>query len=294
VKERIAGHLTDPTFTRRQLFAGALCAGLGLVALRSDEKVQPTQVFTPSPVLLSTWVWHPARAHSLLHEARRIGIARLLVWVPPGIADDAEAFASLTQLVNDARQLNVSVDALGGDPSWAGRPELAGAWAQEVKALGLAERLHLDIEPTFVGLSAADQHALARGLLTALELVGEVGLPLDVDVPMQFAEIGMSASSTLLQDVMRRCDGITVMAYRARAAAVLTAAQPSIAQAAASGTPVWVGVNLADPGEDLPTTVLTYDGGDVAVEVQNLIDGVTGMPEIAGVALHDSRFLAMV
>jgi hypothetical protein len=163
-----------------------------------------------------------------------------------------------------------------------------------MKSLGLAARLHLDIEPNFVGLPSGDQHALARGFLTALDLAGEVGLPLDVDVPMQFASMKHSESSTLLQEVLRRCDAITVMAYRARAEDVLTAAQPTISQAAANGTLVWLGVNIADPGQDDAGTVLTYAGGDAGAEVRKLTESLRGIPTVAGIALHDSRFLAMI
>ncbi|MGY1822031.1 hypothetical protein [Geodermatophilus sp. SYSU D00079] len=84
------------------------------------------------------------------------------------------------------------------------------------------------------------------------------------------------------------------MAYRSRAAAVMSAADRAVELAAEKRVPAWIGVNLVDPGNDSPSTVLAHDGGDPAVELAALEKLVAMHSATVGLAIHDARHLGMV
>ncbi|HMO12329.1 MAG TPA: hypothetical protein PKB06_12700, partial [Actinotalea sp.] len=93
------------------------------------------------------WVWQPVPVDQLVQVARDHRVVRLLVWTPPGFSEDASLSSWLERLDAAAAEHGIALDALGGDPVWAQRPWLAGAWAAEVVASGRFDHLHLDVEP---------------------------------------------------------------------------------------------------------------------------------------------------
>ncbi|MDR3068551.1 MAG: hypothetical protein LBU50_03515, partial [Cellulomonas sp.] len=86
----------------------------------------------PDRLANAVWVWEYSEPRRLVEVADDLAAGRLLVWVSPGFSADAETLDYLDRLRKQAAGSHIAVDALGGDPQWALRPELADAWAAEV------------------------------------------------------------------------------------------------------------------------------------------------------------------
>jgi hypothetical protein len=244
------------------------------------------------PISAELWVWTFADATSLVQRAQQSGLSVLLVWVSPGFSTNAPTLAGLRILVADARRTGLAVHALGGDPSWAVHPQRAAAWAQEAASSGLFTGLHLDIEPNSLPSWASAQAALSRGLLQALDQAREPGMVLEADIPAWYHTVSVDGLP-LDQAVLARVDGIAIMAYRNTAAGVLNLAGPEVVDAGRAGRYAYIGINIAAPG---PDGALTSYLGKPAAALQSDVAAITAQaliwPAYAGIAVHDSTFLA--
>jgi hypothetical protein len=206
------------------------------------------------PQQTSMWVWHWRSASALLATASKHSVTRLLVWAGPGFTADATQLRNLRQLRQLAHAAGIQLDALGGDPSWVDHPEVARAWAEEVKRSGVFDRLHVDVEPHARADWDAERGRLSRSLVSLLALVRVVGLPVDVDIPAWYDQVRMPGGSSLAQAVLGTVASVTIMAYADSAQGVVGAAAPEMALAAKAHKPAWIGINTAAPGSDPPST----------------------------------------
>lgn len=241
------------------------------------------------------WVWHPTPVGGLVQLAERYGLTRLFVWVSPGFTKNRTTTAWLQRLGVAAQARGVALDALCGDPVWAQRPALAGAWAAEVQRWGRFERLHLDVEPHALPQWSANPASLVAGLVAAVETARAAGggRAVDVDVPTWYHTITMADGRAADVAVLDVADSVTLMAYQDTIDKILTGVGPQMATAEALGRPVFIGINFAEPVNDAPTSSLW---GQSHATQRNVISEITSnaatFPACTGIALHEATSLA--
>ncbi len=266
-----------------------IVAGL-IGCLASSSPVPPTRHQLVQPAI---WVWHWGAPQPLLALARLHGVKRLFVSVPPGFSRNPTELASLTNLRTLATHQGVHLDALSGDPSWAEQPERAGAWAREVTATGLFDRLHVDIEPQALPHWQSDQRRLTRGLLSAIDQIRAAGLPVEADIPYWYWRIPTDDGIPLDVAILRRITGITIMAYQDTATKVLAFSTKELAHTAQLGKYARIGVNIGPHGGDAPSSSFW---GQPSATIQNDAAEISrsgaSWTSFAGIAWHDSESLA--
>ncbi|MEO5832622.1 MAG: hypothetical protein ABJA16_02225 [Nakamurella sp.] len=241
-------------------------------------------LLTPTTTL---WVWRPADPDRLLSVARTYRVGRLLIWVSPGFSSDRAEMIRLTSLRDAAVARGIRMDALSGDDSWVEKPEVAAGWAAEVRRSGLFDRLHVDVEPHGRADWGTVGPALRAGMLDMLAEVVAVGLPVDLDIPFWYDRFNTSTGDRFDRALMRLAAGVTVMAYRNNAAAVLDIATTALTAADGIGIPAWIGINTGETGGEPPST--SYKGSTgthIRSEIALLDSGGTRWSSYAGVAVH--------
>lgn len=267
-----------------------IVAGLGIGCLASSSPVPVTRHQLVQPAI---WVWHWGAPRPLLAEARLYGVKRLFVSASPGFSRNPTELARLTTLRTLATQQGVHLDALSGDPSWAEQPEGAGAWAREVAATGLFERLHVDIEPQASMEWQSDQRRLTRGLLSAIDQIRPAGLPVEADIPYWYWRIPTDDGIPLDVAILRRITGITIMAYQDAATKMLAVSTEELAHAAQLGKYARIGVNVGPPGGDAPSSSFWgQPSATILNDVAMISRSSASWTSFAGIAWHDSESLA--
>lgn len=226
----------------------------------------------------ATWVWADAASDAPAHAAFAAaqGVREAFVNVP---WEGPDAATRALRSALSARGIRVA--ALGGDRSWAARPEDAAAWAARVGA-GWSG-IHLDIEPWACEEWPADAVALLDGLVAAVRGVQRtVAGPVEIDLPGWLARDHPDA----FEKVVRRAAGVSVMAYRDRAADILADASAARAVAVRVGRRYRIAVNTrADP--DASTTFRDDGRAVLERECRGVAGALRADAAFAGIAVHD-------
>ncbi len=284
---RVGGRKTKDRSWRATILT--IVAGLGIGCLPSSSLVPANR---HQLVQTAIWVWHWGAPRPLLALARLHGAKRLFVSVSPGFSRSPTELAKLTTLRTLATDQGVHLDALSGDTSWAEHPERAGAWAREVAATGLFERLHVDIEPQALPEWQSDQRRLIRGLLSAMDQIRAASLPVEADIPYWYWRIPTDDGVPLDIAILRRITGITIMAYQDTATKVLAVSTEELAHTAQLGKYARIGVNISPPGGDAPSSSFW---GQPSATILNDVAAISrsgaSWNSFAGIAWHDSESL---
>lgn len=287
---RVGGRKRRNRSWRATIFT--ILAGLGITCVACPSSLPATW---HQPVQPAIWVWQWGAPRPLLALARLYGAKRLFVSVSPGFSRNPTELAKLTTLRTLATHQGVHLDALGGDPSWAQQPGRAGAWAREVAAVGLFERLHVDIEPQTLPQWQSDPRRLTRGLLSAIDQTRAAGLPVEADIPYWYWRIPTDDGIPLDVAILRLITGITILAYQATATKVLAVSTEELAHAAQLEKYARIGVNVGPPGGDVPSS--SFWGQPPATILNDaamISQSGTSWVSFAGIAWHDSESLAQL
>ena len=241
------------------------------------------------------WVWDTSDPQAVVSLATARGIGQLYAAVPPHV-DTSPKLAELRELVTLADAAGLRVDALGGDPGWVDNPAwVAANWLQPALATGLFTGVHVDIEPYTTAAWTKNRKAVIRKYLATLDTLhtAAAGTPIEADIPFWFDEVPANGS-TLDREIMRRTEGVAVMAYRNQAAGpdgTIALASAEVAAGAALGRPVRIGqeTNFLGTG---PTEVKQTFHGQTLAQMEGQLalvqDAFGGSPAFAGLAIHDS------
>jgi hypothetical protein len=275
------------------LVAATAVAGLsgstGTAALAAEAHSERT--LAARPASRSMWVWDTGSPRSVIATAERNHVTRLLTWVSPGFTTSPHQLATAKRFKRLADRAGIHLDALGGDPSWAQKPSVAGRWAVEVKRSGLFERLHLDVEPHGLPDWADQRTALGRGLLAALDHARTARMPLDADIPYWFHAVTVDGAK-LDVSVIKRVNSITIMSYQRTADLIWKVAATEVAHAAKYKKRAWVGINFGRPDPDgLAATLYGLSSAKTAAIVADVQRNVAATAGAAGIALHDEASL---
>lgn len=194
------------------------------------------------------WVWG-RQGPEVVDLARARGFDRLYLEVPPGEA----AGAAVREIVSAAATAGIDVWAMNGRPSWAFERRSVSRWAREVRSAGGFAGAVLDIEPYTLPEwkhDATRSWLTRRYLQTLRRARSALGRPpLVAAIPFWFDHDAYRLQGmTLAEAVLRRTDGVVVMAYRDVAAGpdgIIQSAAGEVALATGLGKTAIVGVQTA-------------------------------------------------
>ncbi len=143
------------------------------------------------------------------------GFTEIYLSAPPGFSSDP-LFATFAA---DARAAGLTVVALAGDASWAKNTAPWLAWVDEVVASDSFDGILVDVEPYLLAdwSNARKRSRVIRTYLRGLDGMAAraSGLPVYAATPFWWDDPGLiKGKSLLIEKVLRRVDGIVVMAYR--------------------------------------------------------------------------------
>jgi hypothetical protein len=249
-----------------------------------------------APAGRAMWVWDTSTPAATVDLAVAQGISQLYAAVPPQVQSSPK-LAQLTDLSHRAAAAGIRVDALGGDPGWVDNQAwVVDQWLRPALASGLFTGIHVDIEPyTTPAWQTQRAKVVKKYLATYDSLAAAAGqTPIEADIPFWFDEIPANGS-TLDREVMRRTDGVAVMAYRNLASGpdgTIALAAKEVTAGAALGVPVRIGQETNPLGTDPSETKQTFAGQtrtQMEVQLAAVTSAFHGSPGFAGLAIHDSR-----
>lgn len=234
------------------------------------------------------WLWSAAPAAEVIAWASARGVTEIFAWT----ATDGAAFVDLprlTGLKHRADAAGIRLSALGGDPSWVADPAAALSWQRAVARSGLLAGCHVDVEPHVLSGWATNRAAGVRGYLRLLDALRTASdLPLEVDVPFWYGDIGVDGGN-FADEILERVGAVTVMTYRNTATgpgSVLGVGADMLVRAAKAGR----AARLAVETQPMPGSAhCTFHGmGEAAMSrVLAAVDGAArAYPAFAGIGIH--------
>jgi len=249
----------------------------------------PASLFPAGNERWGSWVWNPGPLDTLLTTLKSAGANELYLNAYPLLG--RESF--LKEAVTRASASGLSPQLLMGSPEWIDpqtRPWLEQsilAPLREVRAAvpaATARRLvvHLDIEPHATGSLTPEK---MRGYLDTLSWLGEKlgpGFSLQVDIPAWY-QGQMLDGKNLADEILKRVDSVTLMAYGRSADQVIAEVGPTLAQAAKLGKQALVALEVGPQYQQV--------GLGTQPQVRQFLARVdaalSGRPGYGGCALHD-------
>lgn len=241
------------------------------------------------------WVWDTTDPGATVDLAVATGITRLYAAVPPNVGTSPQ-LADLTELVRQATAAGIRVDALGGDPGWVDNPTwVVTNWLRPALATGLFTGVHVDIEPYSTRAWSTKRATVVKRWLTTMDtLRANTGsAPLEADIPFWLDQVPANGS-TLDRELIRRTDGVAVMAYRNTADGpdgTIALSAKAIRAGEDLGVPVRIGQETTYLGDAPTETKQTFYGhtrSAMEVQLSLVADAYAGSPAFAGFAIHDA------
>lgn len=259
-------------------------------------------VFPAGPRRWGSWAWQSNAStalpvlDALLASQKQAGATELYFNAYPLLGREAFLEAAVGRSV----ALGLAPQLLLGSPDWADaatRPWLESAIIAPLKALrarvpeATAPRLavHLDVEPHATGPLTPEK---LRGYLDTLDWLGAQlgpGFALQVDVPVWYRGQVVDGKD-VLDEVLARVDGVTLMAYERDLSQVLADVAPALAQAAAQGKEALVAVEVGPQHRQAGLGTQA----DVRRFLAQLDQALAGTPGYGGCALHDLDTLKLL
>lgn len=180
------------------------------------------------------------------------------------------------------RVRGIRVSALGGDPSWV-EGDAAVKWMQRSDQTGLFDSIHLDIEPWVRDDWAGNEAVLAAGLAHTIRAVAaRTPRPVEIDLPPWVGARYPAAFA----DCARSARTVTLMAYRDRAADILSVSADARRLLSAIKRPYRIGVDTRPA--PCPADTFADDGCTVLERELAAVTGrLTPDENFAGTAVHD-------
>lgn len=241
------------------------------------------------------WVWDTSDPAATVDLAVAQGIGQLYAAVPPHVASSPQ-LPQLQELARLAGEAGLRVDALGGDPGWVDNPDwVVENWLTPALDTGLFAGVHVDIEPYTTPAWDKRRATVIKRYLGTLDTLRTAAgsTPVEADIPFWFDGIA-TGGSTLDREVMRRTDGVTVMAYRNTAAGSdgsIALSAGELQAGAELGKPVRIGQETRHVGDDATSVKQTFFG-QTRTQMETQLAEITAShgasPAFAGFAIHDA------
>ncbi|GAA3456420.1 hypothetical protein [Dactylosporangium matsuzakiense] len=229
-----------------------LLVGIALIAatpLRLPALGPETAVAPPGTRAM--WLWEQDEPRPVVEWAAANGVRALFAYYDPQAGPaELRRLATLKGLCDDA---GITLDALGGDPSWTTAHATALTWAASAAATGLFHGLHVDVEPYLLPSWPNDKAALVPPYLALLqEMSDATELPVEADVPFWLPTVTLAGGQNLADAVLARVAGVTVMSYRNTATganSIVGVADDLLRRAGAAAKPARLGAETQALGD---------------------------------------------
>lgn len=249
----------------------------------------------------ATWLWNPwmlvkDEAGTLAFLENK-GINKVYLQI------DRDISISVYQsFVEQAALKGMKIYALDGAPNWItakgqGNLDLLLNWLKNYQEQSVPVQkfagVHLDVEPYLVSNWSTNQGAVIKNyqaLLTkASTNAAAIQLPLEADIPFWFDEISYKntyGKGNLAEWVIANTSGVTIMAYRDTASAIIGIVQTEIALAEKYKKPLVIGVETGQTDEGGQITF--YEEGETYMntELEKVKGFYMGKPGYDGIAIH--------
>jgi hypothetical protein len=245
------------------------------------------------------WVWDTSDPQAVVDLAVARGVGQLYAAVPPRVGSSPQ-LPQLRDLVQRASAAGVRVDALGGDPTWVDNQSwVVENWLRPALATGLFTGVHVDLEPYALPAWQTRRATVVKKWLATLDTLRAAtgGAPLEADIPFWLDTVPVGGS-TLDREVIRRTDGVTVMAYRDTATGpdgTIALSAKAIRAGEDLGVPVRIGQETGYLGDD-PTAAKQTFFGQTTTEMESqlaqVIAAYDASPAFSGLAVHDAASYA--
>ena len=237
------------------------------------------------------WAWWWESPSALVRNVEADGFSRVYLYAEGGF--DPKVRRTIAALGAQG----VEVEALGGEARWATtqRGDMldfvrsAVAYQRSAPPGAALAGVHLDVEPYDLPSWQRGQASTAASLVGALAAARRTarGLPLTADIPFWFDGIRMgdAGASTLAQQIIRRTDSTTIMAYRDSAPEVIAAARREVSMASRLGKRTAIGL---ETGHVAPESVTFWEEGRAALvaAVAAIRARLRSDPGFGGIAIH--------
>jgi len=283
----------------RLLVRVAVVTVVALAALAATGPLRAEATGSTPSAARAMWVWDTSDPQSVVDLAVARGVGQLYAAVPPRVVSSPQ-LADLAELSRLGRAAGLRIDALGGDPGWVDNPTwVVDNWLRPALATGLFTGVHVDIEPYTTPAWQTKRATVVKKYLATMDTLRAAAgpVPLEADLPFWLHEVPAN-KSTLDRELMRRTDGVTIMAYRNTA----TGADGTIALSAAAvragedlGVPVRIGQETGYLG-GAPTEVKQTFFGQTLTRMEGELAQVSSAyaasSAFAGLAVHDAASYA--
>lgn len=253
--------------------------------------------------IVATWMWNTYAIwrdkEKTLEDLTQHGINRVYLQADADIPVDV-----YRTFIREAGERGIEVQALGGKPYWV-LPERQGElyqfihWVKAYNNSSLsAERfsgIHLDVEPYVLPQWQSEQDTLIGYWMDTVsgfveEVKSDSFLTVGADLPvwLQWFLVpdGKGDTTTLTDYFIGRLDEITLMAYIDNAPGIVQAVSHELAEAAASGKPVVIGVDTMDNGES-NSSFYGLGWGQMNEALNSVAAALSSHPAYSGYAIHE-------
>lgn len=258
LRPRALGASVAAALTAATLVAASLPAGPASAVTRSDA--------AGSSSITSLWAWgnpvDPSRdarglgqpafepqALAAFASAHRLKTVYLSVpWAP----EEGEFATWLPAAVAALHGAGVStVAALGGDPEWASRPELAATWTRAALRAAPFDAVQFDVEP-WVGATESQLPRIVTQLATMFDTAARAAgtTPIGADLPWWLQAKTAPRGGTLFTSLLPHLRSVAIVAFSDHAAGpdgIVALALPAAKAASAARIPFTVGVETDTP-----------------------------------------------
>jgi len=284
----------------RQVVINLLVCIFLFASIPSVQAMEMTK--QPSVSNRSTWLWNPwllvEDIEGVLGFLSEKKFNRVYLQIDQDISFDV-----YKQFIESATSKGISVYALGGSPHWVapgGYKEFDVMWEwlkgyqNSVSPTQQFVGIHLDVEPYLYSgwkknrpqTISSFQTLILRAKYSALN----IQLPLEVDIPFWFDSIWyyniQFKSGILAEWIIKNTDGVTIMAYRDSATAILYSVKNEINYAKVLQKSIVLGVETEKLEE--PESVTFYEEGETFMNKQLAIitNAYRKIDNFNGIAIH--------
>jgi hypothetical protein len=279
------------------LLVAAIASGAPVGARTSGQADHPKgpQV-TATTAGRAMWLWNWTDSASVVAFAQANGVNQIFAYAAPGFLDPSTIppgwsvpeLPLLTALVTDGRAAGISVEAMGGDPSWVTDPAVAVTWAHDVTISGLFDGAHLELEPWQLSDWTTDQVQLSDDLVKVVaEVKAALGpTPLEISIPSWLYEYSDSRGTPMDVALLQETTTVAIISFFDTVSDVDTNASHEVATATSLGVRYRIGVQVT-----AASPAWTSFAGATAAEFTTDLDSIDAAhadtPRYLGVAVEE-------
>jgi len=247
-----------------------------------------------------TWIWETSKIvtdrENVLAFCKQNGVTDIYLYIDQQKVEPRD----YALFIKEAREQQIQVEALGGDPSWGTKEKLKDVleFVQWVESYNLnvqkEERfsgIHFDIEPYLLPDWVDDQDQVLKEWLMNMDRVAKQGIKVSIDLPYWSDQVMVPGYQdySLSSWMLKRFDTVVLMDYRDTALGndgIIANALDELREAASLNKSVIVGVEMAESGEGDKVTF--YEEGVEAMEKELDItrQHLKSHSSFKGVAVH--------